>query len=173
MVGSHGAERWEGGRLWQHEAAGSDALRCIRRTAHAWAEEQEGVLVEDKPCSVVLHFRQAPDLMAPADRFLAAMVAGSPGFVLHHAKMALEVHPADVSKRGAVEALLGRWPDRRPVAVGDDATDEGMFEAVNARGGLSVKVGPEETAADWRLRDPAEVLETLRGWLEPTEAGAR
>ena len=169
-VGSHGAEVFEDGRLWQHEAVESDALRCIRRMAETWAEQRPGVLVEEKPCSVVLHFRQAPDAMAPADRFLTALVQDHPGFALHHAKMALEVHPADVSKRGAIARLIERWPDRLPVSFGDDATDEGMFEAVNAAGGLSVKVGHEETAADWRLDRPEEVRAALRAWLEAPEA---
>ena len=169
MVGSHGAEVLENGKLWQHDAAGSDALRCIRRTARTWAGEQPGVLLEEKPCSVVLHFRQAPERMASADRFLNAIVEGTPGFKLHHAKMALEVHPADVSKRGAIERLLRRWPDSLPVAFGDDATDEGMFEAVNERGGLSVKVGPADTAADWRLADPPEVRAALRRWIDAAD----
>jgi trehalose 6-phosphate synthase len=58
-----------------------------------------------------------------------------------------------------------------PVAFGDDATDEGMFEAVNAAGGLSIKVGQEETAADWRLDRPAEVRAALRGWLDAQTGG--
>jgi trehalose 6-phosphate phosphatase len=78
--------------------------------AAAWAEDRPGVLLEDKPCSVVLHFRQAPDAMAPADRFLTALVQDNPGFSLHHAKMALEVHPADVSKRGAIARLIAAGP---------------------------------------------------------------
>jgi trehalose 6-phosphate phosphatase len=164
-VGSHGAEVFEDGKLWQHEAMDSDALRCIRRMVDAWAEDRPGVLVEDKPCGVVLHFRQVPDEMAPADRFLSAIVQDNPGFTLHHAKMALEVHPADVSKAGAVARLLGRWSGRLPVAFGDDATDEGVFEAVKAAGGHAIKVGPEETAADWRVERPDEVRAALGAWL--------
>ncbi len=164
-IGSHGAEVCEDGQLWQHEAMHSDALRCIRRIAEAWAEDRPGVLVEDKPCGVVLHFRQVPDEMAPADRFLSAIVQDNPGFTLHHAKMALEVHPADVSKAGAVARLLGRWSGRLPVAFGDDATDEGVFEAVKAAGGHAIKVGPEETAADWRVERPDEVRAALGAWL--------
>jgi len=172
MVGSHGAEVKERGKLWQHEAAESDALRCIRRMAESWAEEKPGVLVEEKPCSVALHFRQAPERMADGDRFLTTMVQQSPGFMLHHAKMALEVHPEDVSKRAAIGRLMRRWPSRMPVAFGDDATDEGMFEAVNERGGVSVKVGSSETAADGRLDRPEEVRAALRHWLDG-ETGAK
>lgn len=170
MVGSHGAEVLDDNGLWQHDMVGSEGLGSISRTARAWAEEQTGVLVETKPCSVVLHFRQAPELMAQGDRFLCALVEGTPGFKLHHAKMALEVHPADVSKREAVERLLDRWAGCLPVAIGDDATDEGMFEAANDRGGVSVKVGPEETAADWRLADPGEVRAALRRWIGEADA---
>jgi trehalose 6-phosphate phosphatase len=171
-VGSHGAEMLEEGRLWRHAAAESDALGCVRRMATTWAADHPGVLFEDKPCSVVLHFRQAPEQMAAADRFLAAIVQETPGFVLHHAKMALEVHPSDVSKRGAIARLVGRWPGSLPVAFGDDATDEGMFQEVNAHGGLSIKVGREETAADWRLDGPEEVRAALREWLEAGPAAA-
>jgi trehalose 6-phosphate phosphatase len=108
--------------------------------------------------------------MADADRFLTAVVQQTPGFMLHHAKMALEVHPVDVSKREAVRDIMARWPARRPVVFGDDATDEGMFEAVNERGGLSIKVGPGETAADWRLDGPADVHAALRDWLAAEDA---
>lgn len=171
-VGSHGAEMSEEGRLWRHETAGSEALGCLRRMAAAWAADRPGVLFEDKPCSVVLHFRQAPGHLAAAERFLGALVPECPGFVLHHAKMALEVHPADVSKRGAIARLIGRWPGSLPVAFGDDATDEGMFQEVNAHGGLSIKVGAEDTAADWRLGGPDEVRAALADWLAAGPSGA-
>jgi trehalose 6-phosphate phosphatase len=172
VVGSHGAEVKDGATLWRHPAAGSEALICIRRMAETWAEMNPGVLVEEKPCSVALHFRQAPDRMGDGEALLDAVVRQNPGFMLHHAKMALEVHPDDVSKRAAVGRLMRRWPRRLPVAFGDDRTDEGMFEAVNAAGGHSIKVGPGETAADWRLEGPGEVRAALARWLAPDTAGA-
>jgi trehalose 6-phosphate phosphatase len=165
VVGSHGAELRDGARLWRHPAAESEELAGIRRVADVWAEMNPGVLVEEKPCSVVLHFRQAPERMRDGEALLDAVVRQTPGFLLHHAKMALEVHPDDVSKGAAIGGLLSRWPRRVPVAFGDDATDEGMFAAVNAAGGHSIKVGEGETAADWRLGGPAEVREVLARWL--------
>ena len=139
--------------------------------AEVWADANPGVLVEDKPCSVAVHFRQAPERMTDGEAVLDTLVKQTPGFVLHHAKMALEVHPEDVSKRGAVGPLIDRWARRVPVAFGDDATDEGMFEAVNAAGGHSIKVGEGETAADWRLDAPADVRAVLARWLGD-DAGA-
>jgi len=171
IIGSHGAERREGGTHWQHEAKGSKELECIRKMVRTWAESEPDVLLEEKPCSVVLHFRQAPDRMAEADRFLRSVVEHNKGFMLHHAKMALEVHPDDVSKRNAVAPLMDRWSKRRPIAFGDDATDEGVFDAVNRRGGLSIKVGPRETCANFRLDGPEDVRDTLRKWLQTEPAG--
>jgi trehalose 6-phosphate phosphatase len=172
IIGSHGAEVKDGETFWRHPAAESEALSCIRRMAETWAELNPGVLVEDKPCSVALHFRKVPDRMGDGEALLDAVVRQNPGFMLHHAKMALEVHPDDVSKRAAVGQLMRRWPRHVPVAFGDDRTDEGMFEVVNAAGGRSIKVGPGETAADWRLEGPGEVRETLARWLAADASGA-
>lgn len=173
MIGSHGAERWEEGKLWRHPASESGELACIRRMVDTWAESHPGVLVEEKPCAVVLHFRQAPEVMAEADRFMQSLVQEQRGFMLHHAKMALEIQPSDVSKRDSIGRLMDRWSRRQPIAFGDDATDEGMFDAVNRRGGLTIKVGPRDTCASFRLNGPEDVRSTLQSWLdsEPTEAG--
>jgi len=166
LIGSHGAERREGGKHWQHAAKDTPELDCIRKMVRVWADSEPDVLLEEKPCSIVLHFRQAPDRMAEADGFLRSVVEHNKGFMLHHARMALEIHPDDVSKRGAIAPLMDRWPKRRPIAFGDDATDEGMFDAVNRRGGLTIKVGPRETCANFRLDGPRDVYDTLSTWLQ-------
>ena len=165
VIGSHGAERRDGGELWQHGAKGSRELGRIVKIVRAWAIGAPDVLVEEKPCSVVLHFRQAPDRMTEGLRFLERVANEAEGFVLHHAKMAGEIHPHDVSKGHAIESLMQRWPSRRPVVFGDDLTDEGMFEVANRLGGYSIKVGEGETCARNRLAGPTEVVDTLRGWL--------
>lgn len=52
---------------------------------------------------------------------------------------------------------------RRPVAVGDDVTDEAMFAAANRLDGLSVRVGLDgrQSLARGRVRAPSDV----RDWL--------
>ena len=165
IVGSHGAEWRDSGKLWRHSAQDSSDLARLVQMVRAWSASEPDVLFEEKPCSVVLHFRQAPDRMAEGLKFMESITNHVEGFVLHQAKMAAEIHPEDVSKRHAIETLLERWPTRMPVSFGDDLTDEGMFEVTNRFGGLSIKVGEGKTGARFRLAGPAEVTDTLGDWL--------
>ncbi|WP_373356516.1 trehalose-phosphatase [Pseudoroseicyclus sp. CXY001] len=169
VVGSHGAERRIGGRFERHSAADGPELEAVKTAARGWAEAHPGVLVEDKPVSIVLHFRQAPELLKPAEEEMAALVTAHEGFVLHHAKMALELHPEGVSKGAAVAALLDEtFAGRTPFAAGDDRTDEAMMEEAISRGGLALKVGDGDSAATLYLDTPSEFRALLGAWLERT-----
>ena len=77
--------------------------------------------------------------------------------------MVVEVKPAAAHKGAALRALAARPPfaGRRPVMLGDDATDEDAIAAAQALGGIGVKVGPGASAATLRAPDPAAV----RAWL--------
>ena len=70
-----------------------------------------------------------------------------------------------------VRAFLAEPPfrGRTPVFIGDDRTDEAGFAAVDAVGGLSIKVGRGPSRAHWRLPDAAAV----RGWLATGEPAPR
>jgi trehalose-phosphatase len=54
---------------------------------------------------------------------------------------------------------------RVPVFLGDDVTDESGFRVVNRLDGYSVKIGEGETAARWRLADPAAAKSWLGAWM--------
>jgi trehalose 6-phosphate phosphatase len=77
--------------------------------------------------------------------------------------MVLELRPADVDKGTAIRDFMAEPPfsGRIPLFLGDDATDEFGFAAVNAMGGLAVKVGEGESVAGCRMPDVAAV----RAWL--------
>jgi trehalose 6-phosphate phosphatase len=77
--------------------------------------------------------------------------------------MVFEIKPSGRDKGRAIEEFLDEPPfvGRMPVFVGDDVTDEYGFIAVNARGGVSIKVGDGETAATLRLPN----VEAVHRWL--------
>ncbi len=166
IVGSHGAER-RGGDLPDAGPPPLDGLGCMRAVMSAYAEHHDGVLLEEKPYSAVLHYRKAPQHQSQIERLSETLVKDWDNLVVHRAKMAVEIMPVGISKRAAVEALHEKWPESVPVAIGDDRTDEGMLRFAGENGGVGVKVGAGQTAAKCRLGGPGDVHEMLRRWLTP------
>jgi trehalose 6-phosphate phosphatase len=127
----------------------------------------DGVLIEDKGCSVAVHWRMAPDL---AERALGVAQETAAGlgreYRLQHGKAVAEILPASASKGAVIELFLQHEPyrGRRPIFVGDDVTDEHGFAAVNAQGGVSVRVGDGPTQASQRIASPAALRAALRQW---------
>lgn len=124
---------------------------------------QPGVRLELKGPVAALHFRAAPEAEAAclaAAREAAGLV---PGHVWQAGKMVVEVKPETAHKGRALEAMMGRsgFAGRRPVMIGDDTTDEDAIVAAQALGGIGVKIGAGESAARYRMADPA----ALGVWL--------
>jgi trehalose 6-phosphate phosphatase len=161
--GSHGLElRPRAGAA--RRAPPPPGLASARAALAAFAAADAGLLVEDKPASVALHYRLAPAREAEA-LTLARAVAARAGLAVQPGKMVVELRPSGADKGDALRALMAEPPfaGARPVVVGDDLTDENAFRAAAALGGFGVLVGaPRATAAAWRLPDVAAV----HAWLE-------
>ena len=132
-------------------------------------ERLPGVWVEAKPQGLALHYRQAPDqAVVTRDLMGAVLQALGPAYRLQAGKEVLEILPAEASKGAGIRRLMA-WPPyrgRTPVFAGDDLTDEDGFAAVNALGGISIRVGTGDgTQARYRLATPAALLD----WLERLE----
>lgn len=120
------------------------------------AERIDGLVIERKPRSVVVHFRQAPDREGEA-RALVESLPGllDEGFTVLSAHMAYEVRPINASKRRAVALLMERAPfaGRRPVFVGDDVTDEDGIAMAVCLGGFGLRVADDFAGSPARVRD--------------------
>ena len=128
-------------------------------------ERLPGVWLEAKPRGLAIHYRQAPEWAETTrDLARALLVALGPAYRLQAGKEVLEILPAQASKGAGIRRLMALPPyrGRTPVFAGDDLTDEDGFAAVNALGGLSIRVGTGDgTQARYRLATPA----ALRDWL--------
>ena len=114
-----------------------------RLAATRMAANRRGVLAEQKPHGVVLHYRLWPSFAGEAEALLASFVTERPvEFRLQPAHMAWEIVPLGVSKGHAVERLLQQPPfqGRAPVFIGDDATDEDAIAAAISLGGTGFRV---------------------------------
>lgn len=167
-AGVHGAEvRLPDG---QRLAVATPDLTRARRFLLDFAAAHPGLLADDKGLAIALHYRSAPHLAAAAIAAAEAAAADSQGALsVQHGKMVVEVRPAGADKGRALATLMKHAPfaGRRPIAIGDDVTDDAMFAAARALGGIGLRVGPanEPTAASLHLADPAAV----RGWLGSLE----
>jgi len=150
VAGLHGAElrmprRGHAGPAVPAGAADPPGYAAARANARNGAARVPGLLFEDKGAAFALHYRNAPDAEPIVRRIMdeASAEAGA-DYRLRPGKYVLELGPAAGDKGAAVRSLMERSPfrGRFPFAAGDDLTDEAMFRAVNAMGGLSVRIGP-------------------------------
>jgi trehalose 6-phosphate phosphatase len=149
----------------------TDSLSAQERSALAELQARhKDMLVEDKGAAVALHYRRAPAAAAECLALARLLVAAAPERRrLQQGKMVAEVKLAAGDKGAVVRGFMQDPPfaGRRPVFLGDDATDEAGFAAVLALGGLAIRVGEGTTLASHRLPDPAAALAWLQGALRP------
>lgn len=164
--GLHGAE-WRDvtGQVFGADTtpAFSAAKLRLRDQAARWP----GVVFEDKGTAFAAHYRLAPASAAQVHRLMQALseTVGD-GWKLQQGKAVVELRPSGRDKGDALMQTMGQeaFAGRRPLAIGDDVTDEAMFAAANRLGGLSVRVCGElgQSLAQSRVGSPAEV----RAWIE-------
>ena len=160
----HGAVIKDASGRTEAAAIPGGVLNTISAGIEGKIANMPGTILERKALSLALHYRNAPQFES-ALRQLAydVMAPYLHEFNIQEGKMVVEIKPRGVSKGKAVEHFMGTTPfkGRTPLMAGDDLTDESAFAAVNAMGGLSVKIGPGATQANWRLETPA----ALYTWL--------
>lgn len=126
-----------------------------------------GLRVEDKGTAIALHYRGAPDEAAIENALKAWARTLPEGLETLWGKKVLEIRPRGFGKGQVARAIAARHPERTPVVIGDDATDEEMFNALPEA--VSIKVGPGPTAARYRLEDVDAVIAYLKQYLEQDE----
>lgn len=167
IAGLHGLEHRIAGTLHLCDPDEHPQLRRMVGRLQDAVIGKTGVLIEDKGCSVAIHWRLAPQerdfALATAQ---AAIEALGSEYRLQHGKAVAEILPSAAGKGKVIERFLHASPykGRRPIFVGDDLTDENGFKTVNAHGGLSIRIGGGETVAKVRLGTPADLRHCLSMW---------
>ncbi|HVE78398.1 MAG TPA: trehalose-phosphatase [Gemmatimonadaceae bacterium] len=141
-----------------------------------------GVTVEDKIWSHSVHYRLADPAVVPRVRRAVEDVAREHGLRVTTGKLIFELRaPVKVDKGTAVVALADRLGGLEPSAslvfAGDDVSDEDAFRLLRVRvpHAITVRIGaePPETAAEFRLPDPAAMRVLLERLAEARRATAR
>lgn len=179
VIGQHGFERWEGGRLTSPPSPPEVATARARLPAVlAAAGAPEGTRVEDKGHALVVHVRGTADPQATLAGLTGPLTefAAETGLDNKPGRMVLELRPPGVNKGTALTELIA---ERDPAAVlfaGDDLGDLPAFEAVRAaraagRRGVTVCSASDEVRAlaehaDLVLDGPKEVAALLGALAE-------
>ena len=144
VAGLHGLERRRADGAIVRPSLPRNDLDAVRAVLEAFAAARPGVVVEDKTYTLALHYRLASSLRNDCREVVNDALRGAPqGWQAIEGKFVFEIRPCEHTKGTAIEAFMGEAPflGRTPVFCGDDITDEDGFEVVNARGGVSVRVG--------------------------------
>jgi len=165
-IGLHGAQSGVIGReveyLVSDEAA--DAIASLR----ASLPSLDGIRVEDKSQAFAVHYRHANDEEEARERLRAWTDTMPEMLEAIWGKKVVELRPKGWTKGTAVHRICQEYPERTPVYIGDDVTDEDAFDALHDldRQAVTVKVGDEPTSATHRLAGPDEVVAYLRAYVD-------
>ena len=166
VAGLHGLERRTADGVILRPPPPRDDLHVLRVQLEEFAAKHSGIFVEDKTYTVALHYRLAPSLQDDCMDALNAALKDTPqGWQVIEGKFVFEIRPREHDKGTAIAAFMGEAPflGRTPVFCGDDITDEDGFEVVNARGGVSIRVGKgAATRAAAQVDTVGELLDWLR-----------
>ena len=162
VAGVHGLERRDAKGVI-HSRDTADISSSIIFDLEKAIGHDSGVVIERKPGAIALHYRLRPELERRCRDIAHGVVEQHPELRLLHGKMVYEIMSRGSDKGGAIQAFLSEFPfrGRRPIFAGDDITDEAGFSVVNARNGVTIKIGGGESLARFRAHD----VRQFRAWL--------
>ena len=163
LIASHGVEvRLTGGVVDVGLSVQErERIQALRERLTQIASSIDGVRIEHKPVGLGLHTRNvAPDDAIEAQTAARSAAADIGGFLERAGKDILEFSVRDATKGDGVELLRGHVDATGVLFAGDDVTDEDGF-AVLRPDDVGVKIGDGQTAAGYRVADPAAFADVL------------
>ncbi len=144
-------------------------VRAAVQTITPLANSLTNCILEDHGLSACLHFQHSPDYELPKVHAAVAHIATQfESLQVRRQPTSYEILPNFSHGKGdalsAIETTVLGPQHRRPVFfAGDTEGDESAFAWVNARRGVSVKIGPQAqpSCAQYQLADPADLRQVL------------
>jgi trehalose 6-phosphate phosphatase len=171
VAGVHGLQRRDASGRLRQIAPEEPGLGAIALLIEEAIGDERGILIERKTGAVALHFRMRPELEERCRGIIETIARRRPDLRVVRGKMVFEIRRDGSDKGRVIDAFLREQPffGRTPIFAGDDITDEVGFSVVNAREGISIKIGEGSTLARFR----AESVREFRDWLDELAAETR
>ena len=160
LVGSHGTE-FDIDFALALDADLRDRRARLVAGLEAIRSEIDGVILEKKPTSVALHYRNVSDYDVDAVLARAGSLADEIGdLTVRHGKKVCELLLVPTDKGNALKLIRSRVGATAVIFLGDDVTDEDAFATLSGPD-VGVKVGDGETLAPHRVGTPQDVAVLL------------
>jgi trehalose 6-phosphate synthase/phosphatase len=164
LIAEHGAytktETWQANI--KHRQTWKDGVKNIMQT---FADNCHGAFVEEKKYALCWHYRntdkesgfaQSRELISVLSDYLISTNAN-----IIDGNKVIEVKPVQINKGVIVEQTFDLKNYDFCLAMGDDKTDEDMFETINQYKGMTIKVGKASSMATFRLETIQQVFSFL------------
>jgi trehalose-phosphatase len=165
-VGNHGMEIQGISPLFGDLTDKKGIIERISREGERTLAGLHGIILEDKQLSLSIHYRMAePETVEELMERFARMIAPyEDNLRITLGRKVIEVRPKGVPDKGDIALhLAGLFPSFTPIYIGDDATDEDAFEALQEKDAITVLVSPKgrKSRARYFLKDPEDVMRLL------------
>lgn len=168
LVAEHGFWVKHGNHWAQEDVSFKKYKQDVLAVMQGYAQRTPGAHIEEKNFSIVWHYRNAPPELAYARNAslrhdLRHLLPDDDIRVVNGHKI-IEVRPHGTNKGTIVNELLFENTADFVLCIGDDDTDEDMFEALPETA-YSIKVGLGKTHARYQLATVNKVLGLLKSLI--------
>jgi len=165
LVTDHGVWLYQNNEWIELERLKTDWMQNIRPILETFVDRTPGTFIETKNYSLAWHYRTADPELAlrrtiELNTVLTSMVSNNDLSILKGNKV-IEIKSSNVNKGRAVSRLLMQEEYDFITVIGDDWTDEYMFEEV-PEWAYSIKVGIAKTKAKYMIKDTGRVRQLLK-----------
>ncbi len=165
LVAEHGAWLKRRGGIWRKRVFPDDTWKQrIVPLLEYYVERLPASFLEEKECSVAWHYRlsdaESADFMAQELKFELSNLLLQTNMEVLEGNKVLEVRAKAANKGSAVLAALDDGNYELILAVGDDWTDEDMFQVLPGTA-MTIRVGVRPTAANYLLEEQHELITLL------------
>ena len=170
LIAEHGVWKRTVGKEWEiTENVKKDWMPQIRPILETFVDRTAGTFIEEKNYSLAWHYRKAdPELGEKRANELSTVIkelASSQELSVLDGNKVLEVKNSGVNKGKAVTKLILNKNYSFIFAIGDDWTDEFMFQDL-PDDAYTVKVGLQKTAAKFYVDDTDRVRDLLNQFVD-------
>lgn len=164
LITDHGVWICKDQRWQALERLKTDWMKSIRPILDTFVDRTPGTFIEPKNYSLAWHYRTADPELAQIrtielNTVLTSMIANNDLSVLEGNKV-IEIKSSNVNKGRAVNRVLVREDYDFVLVIGDDWTDEYMFEEA-PEFAYTIKVGYNRTKAKYQIKDTKKVWDLL------------